>query len=152
MGDCSFDLFCRCRHRLIVGIHAGTGEKRMSERKYAGAALCGRLLAGCIGASLLAFGPSTATAQETGGKIFGWGPAGQTVAVKGVTSGMHRRATIHDDGRYSVTRLPLGIYTVTLEKDGKAADTRSNISLKVGRGAEVDFGCPNDQCARNEDG
>lgn len=124
----------------------------MSERKCFGAAMYGRLLVGCMGATLLAFGSSTATAQETGGRVFGWGPAGQTVTVKGVTSGMHRHVTINDSGRYSISRLPLGIYTVTLEKDGKAADTRSNIDLKVGRGAEVDFACPNDQCARHEEG
>lgn len=124
----------------------------MSKRKDAGAAFYGRLLAGCIGASLLALGPSTLMAQETSGKIFGWGPAGQTVTVRGVTSGAHRHATINGEGRYAINRLPLGIYTVTLEKDGKAADTRSNISLKVGRGAEVDFACPNDECAKHEDG
>lgn len=122
----------------------------MSERKYSRAGVRSRWLAACLGAGLLVFGSSTATAQETGGKIFGWGPAGQTVTVKGVTSGMRRHATINDSGRYSIGRLPLGTYTVTLEKDGKAADTRSNINLAVGRGAEVDFACPNDQCAKQD--
>jgi hypothetical protein len=137
---------------LDFGKDTRTRREGMSKRKHFGAAMYGRLLVGCVGASLFAFAPSTATAQETGGSIFGWGPAGQTVTVKGVTSGMRRHVTIKDSGRYSISRLPLGIYTVTLEKDGKAADTRSNVDLKVGRGAEVDFACPDDKCAGHEEG
>ena len=113
----------------------------------------GRVLAVVAAAGLVAaFGPVSAQAQETGGSIFGWAPAGQIVTVKGVTSGTHRHAEVKDSGRYAVGRLPLGIYTVTLEKDGKPVDTRSNISLQVGRGAEVDFACPNDHCEKPKEG
>lgn len=124
----------------------------MSDGKYFGAATHGRRLAGWVAACLLAFGSVNAMAQDTGGSIFGWGPAGQKVSVKGVTSGMHRHATVKSNGHYSVGRLPLGTYTVTLERDGKPVDSRSNINLTVGRGAEVDFACPNDQCAEQEGG
>jgi len=123
----------------------------MNEEKYFGVVARGRVLAVMAAAGLFAaLGPTTARAQETGGAIFGWAPAGQTVTVKGVTSGTHRRTTVKDNSHYSVGRLPLGTYTVTLEKDGKAVDTRSNIGLKVGRGAEVDFGCPDDHCEKRE--
>ena len=125
----------------------------MNEGKYFGVAARGRMLAMVVGACLFAVvGSTTARAQETGGAIFGWAPAGQTVTVKGVTSGMHRHTTVKDNGHYTVGRLPLGTYTVTLEKDGKAVDIRSNIDLKVGRGAEVDFACPNDHCEKHEGG
>lgn len=119
----------------------------MSGRTYV-ARTTRRLLAATIGTALaMALAPPAATSQETGGAIFGWGPAGRTVTVKGVTSGARRHATINDSGRYTIGRLPLGVYTVTLEQEGKPVDTRSNVALKVGRGAEVDFACPDDQCA-----
>jgi Carboxypeptidase regulatory-like domain len=124
----------------------------MSDSKLAGVIAHRRWLARCVAACLLVFGASNAMAQDTGGSIFGWGPAGQKISVKGVTSGMHRHVTVKSNGHYSISRLPLGVYTVTLEKDGKPVDTRSNISIKVGRGAEVDFACPDDQCAEQEGG
>lgn len=93
--------------------------------------------------------PTAAWAQETGATIFGWAPAGQTVTVKS-SSGTHRHTTVKDTGRYSIGRLPLGTYTVTLEKDGKEVDVRQNIGLQVGRGAEVDFACPADHCEKQK--
>ncbi len=125
----------------------------MNDWKCFSPATRGRMLAAVAAAGFAAvLGPMPAQAQETGGSIFGWAPAGQTVTVKGVTSGTRRHAKVKDSGQYSIGRLPLGIYTVTLEKDGKPVDTRSNISLKVGRGAEVDFACPNDHCEKSEEG
>lgn len=132
----------------------------MNEGKYSAAparigasVVRGRMLALVAAASVAAVLASPgAQAQETGGEIFGWAPAGQTVTVQGVTSGTHRHTTVKDSGHYSLGRLPLGTYTVTLEKDGKTVETRSNITLKVGRGAEVDFACPEDHCASNEEG
>lgn len=89
---------------------------------------------------------SAAWAQSTGTHIFGWAPAGQTVVAKSAT-GMKRKATVAENGRYQLRALATGVYTVTLMKDDAVVDTRKNIPLTVGRGAEVDFACPNDQCA-----
>lgn len=86
-------------------------------------------------------------AQSTVAKVFGWAPAGQTITAHSSTSGARRHVQANAKGRYTISALPLGIYTVTLEKDGKAVDTRSNIPLTVGGGAEIDFACPHDQCA-----
>ena len=112
------------------------------------AALRGRLLPLALVAGLFCVaGPAVVRAQETGGTIFGWAPAGQTVTVKGST-GAHRHVEVKDSGRYSVGRLPLGTYTVALENDGKQVDMRPNIGVQVGRGAEVDFACPGDHCEK----
>jgi hypothetical protein len=46
----------------------------------------------------------------------------------------------------------MSVYTVSLLKDGKAVDTRANIPVTVGRGAEVDFACPDDRCAAASNG
>lgn len=91
-------------------------------------------------------GFGTASAQSTSGHIFGQAPAGETVTVQS-RSGFHRHMTVKDNGRYTINALPLGVYAVTLEKDGTVVDRRANIPITVGRGAEVDFACPRDQCA-----
>jgi hypothetical protein len=93
-------------------------------------------------------GITTLHAQSTTGRIFGSAPAGQTITVHG-TSGAHRHSKANAQGRYTIASLPMGTYTVTLEKDEKAVDTRSNIGLTVGGGAEVDFACVHDQCAES---
>ncbi|GLQ97227.1 carboxypeptidase-like regulatory domain-containing protein [Dyella mobilis] len=98
---------------------------------------------GIIAASL----PTTAGAQSTTSHIFGQAPAGETVVAQNGATGLHRHAKANAKGRYTIDPLPAGDYIVTLEKDGKTVDKQSNVSLVVGRGAEVDFGCPNDQCA-----
>lgn len=91
-------------------------------------------------------GSTAVQAQATSGTIFGAAPAGQTVTVQG-NGGPHRHATVNAKGRYSIGALPMGVYKVALEKDGKAVDTRSNINVSAGRGAEIDFACEHDQCA-----
>ena len=95
-----------------------------------------------------AAGFTTAHAQETSGRIFGSAPAGEIITANS-TTGAHRHATVNAKGRYTIGSVPMGVYTVALEKDGKAVDTRSNIPITVGRGAEIDFTCANDQCAES---
>jgi hypothetical protein len=88
-----------------------------------------------LGFAGLAFG------QATTGSIFGQVPAGsgESVLVKS-TSGITRQVAVDASGRYAVDSLPLGNYTVTLQHDGQAIDSRSNVTLRVGSGTEVSFG------------
>lgn len=88
----------------------------------------------------------TAHAQATSSHIFGQAPAGAVVTAHS-DAGARRHSTVNAKGRYNINSLPPGTYSVTLEKDGHTVDTRANIPLDVGRGAEVDFACPHDQCA-----
>jgi Zn-dependent alcohol dehydrogenase len=88
-------------------------------------------------------------AQGTTASIFGSGPAGAVVTAKSDT-GSSRHVTINESGHYRMSPVPMGTYTVTLEKDSKVVDTRSKITLTVGRGAEIDFACENDKCAAGE--
>lgn len=102
------------------------------------------LMAGLgIGAGVVS---PAASAQGTMAHIFGQAPAGAEVVAKSST-GLHRHITVDKEGRYDLRNLPLSVYTVSLQKDGKVVDTRHNIPLSVGRGAEVDFACPSDHCA-----
>lgn len=96
--------------------------------------------------TLFASAALPAHAQGTTASMFGQGPAGGVVTARSDT-GAQRHATIGDNGRYKISPIPMGTYTVTLEKDGKVTDTRNKITLTVGKGAEVDFACENDKCS-----
>lgn len=91
----------------------------------------------------------TARAQSTTATIFGQAPAGAIVTAKSET-GLHRHGAVNKQGRYKLSQLPMGDYSVMLEKDGKAVDTRSKISLLAGQNSEVDFACPNDHCEASD--
>jgi hypothetical protein len=66
------------------------------------------------------------------------------------STGAQRHATINSKGRYTLTPVPMGTYSVTLQKDSKVLDTRKNVGITVGRGMEVDFACPSDNCTASE--
>ena len=94
-----------------------------------------------IGLGLCIVGTS-ALAQSTTGSIFGQAQAGATVLIKS-TSGISRQVAVDSTGHYTASALPLGDYTVTLQRDGQTVDSRSNVTLRVGSGTEVSFGAQN---------
>lgn len=100
------------------------------------------VVVGTLGASAF----TTIHAQATNSHIFGQAPAGEVITARS-DAGVHRHGTADSKGHYAIASLPPGVYTITLEKDGKTIDTHPNIPLSAGKGAEVDFACPNDQCA-----
>jgi hypothetical protein len=79
-----------------------------------------------------------AFAQSTTGAIFGQAEAGETITVSGST-GITRSVTVDNTGRYRIANLPLGTYSVTLQKGGSTVDTRNNVALTVNAGTEVTF-------------
>ncbi|NII74479.1 hypothetical protein FHW84_003069 [Dyella sp. SG562] len=85
-------------------------------------------------------------AQATTGSIFGQAPAaaGGTVKVQNA-SGVTRQVAVDASGRYAIGALPLGTYTVTLQRDGQTVDTRTDVELHVGSGTEVSFVAQNAQ-------
>jgi hypothetical protein len=105
------------------------------------------LLGVATSAALTLFATAVAPvqAQGTTASMFGQGPAGGLVTARS-DAGVQRHATIGGNGRYRISPIPMGTYSVTLEKDGKVVDTRKKITLTVGKGAEVDFACENDKC------
>jgi len=91
----------------------------------------------------LAFGLGTsgsAFAQATTGGISGAVQAGTatTVLVTG-SNGLSREVPVDSDGRYRLSNLPLGSYTVSLKKDGAIVDSRKDVALKVGGNTDVSF-------------
>jgi hypothetical protein len=90
-------------------------------------------------AAALAMGMTGAVfAQSTTGTIFGQAEAGETVTATSST-GVSRQATTDASGRYRISNLPLGTYTVVLQKSGQAVDTRNNVAITVNAGTEVSF-------------
>jgi len=102
------------------------------------------MLALALGGAVGMLVTSTAAAQSTTAGIYGSAPAaaGATVTVQS-DSGFTRTATVDADGRYAIGNLPVGTYTVTLQRPGQPAETRQNIALRVGAGTDVSFGSNN---------
>jgi len=96
-----------------------------------------------IGLALCLFGTG-AMAQSTTGSIYGQAQAGDTVLVKS-DSGVTRQVTVDAAGRYVFDSLPLGSYTVTLQRGGQTVDSRADVTMRVGSGTEVSFGAHNVQ-------
>ncbi len=65
--------------------------------------------------------------------------AGATVTAKSQETGLTRSTLTDSAGRYELTALPVGQYTVTAIKDGFSERVRSGISLVIGEDATVDL-------------
>jgi len=91
----------------------------------------------------LALGTSlsgVAMAQSTTGSIFGQAPAtaGETVIATN-TSGITREVAVDSSGRFQIGGIPVGVYTVSLKKDGAVVDTRNNVTISPNAGASISF-------------
>ena len=86
-------------------------------------------------------GAGTALAQSTSGTIFGQATAGQTVTATS-NSGVTRTVTVGQDGRYTISSLPVGTYNVSVMSGGATVSTRENVAIRVGAGTEVSFNAP----------
>ncbi|CAM5230257.1 carboxypeptidase-like regulatory domain-containing protein [Rhodanobacter lindaniclasticus] len=88
-----------------------------------------------------------AQAQATAGHVFGEAPAGDTVLAHSNTKGLQREGKVNAKGRYAISHLPVGVYTVTLEKDGTPVAKHLNVGVIAGSGSRVDFNCAEGKCA-----
>ncbi|AGG88909.1 carboxypeptidase-like regulatory domain-containing protein [Rhodanobacter denitrificans] len=94
-----------------------------------------------------AAGSASVYAQATAGNVFGKAPAGDTITAHNTATGVQRQAQVDAKGRYRIGPLPVGVYTVTLEEDGRPVVKHVNVPVVVGRGIKVDFDCAQGQCA-----
>jgi hypothetical protein len=65
--------------------------------------------------------------------------SGVQVQVTNADTGEQRSATSQDNGTYTIPQLPPGRYTITVEKQGFAKETRSGVQLLVNQSATLDF-------------
>ncbi len=79
-------------------------------------------------------------AQSTTGTLHGTaaGAEGATVVAQS-DSGLRRTAAIDAQGRYSFGALPVGRYSISLQRDGRILEQRDDVQLRVGSGTEVSF-------------
>ena len=76
-------------------------------------------------------------AQSTTGSIYGSAGQGTTVTVQN-QSGFSRTSAADASGRYNIGTLPVGNYTVTVERDGQVVGTRT-VTVRAGSGADASF-------------
>ena len=98
----------------------------------------GSLRYSALAAALMVGMVGTAFGQATTGNIFGQAEPGDTVVITSAT-GLTRQVPVDASGRYSANNLPIGNYTVTLQKGGSTVDTRKDVAIKVSAGTEVSF-------------
>lgn len=89
---------------------------------------------------------AAAQAQATAGEVFGNAPAGETILVQSATEGLQREGQVNAKGRYAIYHLPVGVYTVTLEKGGQPVARHLNVGIVAGGGSRVDFNCTEGKC------
>src|ERR1700677_2262002 len=64
--------------------------------------------------------------------------AGATVTLHNTETGMERHQITDNAGRYAVLSVPIGTYTLKVQKEGFATQDRTGIVLVVGQSAKVD--------------
>src|SRR5262249_22572970 len=64
--------------------------------------------------------------------------SGATVQIKNTGTGLTRTVSTTDDGTYSVPELPIGTYTITVEKTGFKTGVVSGIQVEVGSERRAD--------------
>jgi len=104
-----------------------SGKKIRIRRSALGVALAFALANGAYG-------------QATTATIFGRVPAaaGETIVATGA-SGVERSVQVDAQGRYTLSALPVGRYTVTLMRNGEPVATRKGVTTRVGAGTDVSF-------------
>ena len=116
--------------------------------RYLRFALKGRLLALLALVAIVAVGADVVRAQGGGGGASisgivtdGTGATipGASVKVQNLETGAIRDLATDSAGRYEAPLLPVGPYTVSVEKTGFQPETRSGITLVVGQRAVVDI-------------
>jgi hypothetical protein len=79
-------------------------------------------------------------AQSTSGGINGTVASGQGITVViSNNAGFSRTVPVDAQGRYNISSLPIGDYTVTTQRDGQTVGTR-NVTVLVGKYIDVSFG------------
>jgi hypothetical protein len=110
-----------------------------SNRPSLGGALRLSVLALALGSC---FGGAALAQSNASGAIFGRTEAapGTTVHIENPATGFSRDVGVDADGRYRAGSLPVGVYKVSVLRNGQTVDSRDTVQVNVGTGTEVSFG------------
>jgi hypothetical protein len=103
---------------------------------------CSSLLALLLSFSLNVFGQSEAGSASLEGTVTDANSAvvaGANVTVKNAETGLERNVVSNDDGRFFVTVLPVGTYTITVKANNFAEAKRENVRLNVGETTNINI-------------
>ena len=78
-----------------------------------------------------------ANAQHSSGNVMGEAKAGDTIVLQAPEIGVTREITIDKDGKYSVRRLPMGTYIVTVRHADGSAEPQKAVVVRGGTTARV---------------
>lgn len=90
----------------------------------------------------LAISHGTVWAQSnSSGAIFGQAVTapGSTVVIENLDTGLSRTISIDANGRYRASSLPIGRYSVSLQKDGHTISRRDNVQVTIAGATDVSF-------------
>ncbi len=89
----------------------------------------------------LALAPTAFAQSNATGGIFGTvtNAAGKSLLVAQKGSGIQRSITLDESGKYNLTSLPVGLYTVQLVEGGKVVSTYNDVEVRINQNAEISF-------------
>ncbi|WP_402720327.1 TonB-dependent receptor plug domain-containing protein [Janthinobacterium rivuli] len=78
--------------------------------------------------------------SNASGTIYGTvdAPAGTSVALHNLDTGLKRTASVESNGRYTATALPIGHYKIDLVRDGKVVESKE-VDIVIGQGVDASF-------------
>lgn len=98
------------------------------------------LLAMAVSAALMGGAPAVMAQTNAAGSIFGTSAeAGSEVVATNTGTGAVRTVKADENGRFQLTSLPPGTYTVEMKTGGRTVSSRS-VLVSIGTGSAVDFG------------
>jgi len=80
-------------------------------------------------------GTISGTIVDAGGAVI----PGASVTIRNQETGGERRLLSNADGAYSAPSIPVGVYVVTVTRDGFAPQTRSGVGLTIGQAVRIDL-------------
>jgi len=78
-----------------------------------------------------------AAAQQASGNLMGDGKAGDVVRVERESIGFMREVKVDADGKYRVSRVPTGIYVVTVTHADGTAEKPKEVRVQIGTTTRV---------------
>src|SRR5690606_36585618 len=84
-----------------------------------------------LGACLSAAAP-IAMAQSVTGAVAGRANAGDQVTITNEATGLSRSATVGADGSYRLSQLPIGDYTLQVNRGGQAVGEPVAVNVQLG--------------------